>query len=68
MVRWFIIDSSGVLVVHTALLHTNEIILFSGNEHDQGQHDGNAIDQTRLFNCETLSLTNPGLPDTDVFL
>jgi hypothetical protein len=66
--RWFISNqTSEVLAVHAALLRTGRIIYFSGDEHDQGQHDRNQIDHSRIFDCTTLQIQVIASPSTDVF-
>ena len=64
---WVNGGNSQVLAVHAALLHTNEILYFSGDEHDRGQHAANLIDHSRLINCTTLLVTVIGSPTSDVF-
>ncbi|MQY27302.1 galactose oxidase early set domain-containing protein [Nocardia aurantia] len=55
-------DTKMILAVHAALLHTNEILLFGGDEHDPGRHFlGNhahptSIDTTRIYDCATGAL------------
>lgn len=56
-----------ILAVHAALLPTGEILSFGGDEHDQSEHDTGAIDHTRLFQCATAGMSNPGSPTSDVF-
>jgi hypothetical protein len=73
--RWFVLNNdSQILAVHAALLPNGQILYFGGDENDINQaelfeHQGNdsAIDHTRLFDCETSSLVNPGSPTTDIF-
>ncbi len=65
---WVLLDQkSQVLAVHAALLHTGQILYFSGDEHDKGQHDRNMIDHTRVFHCATLGVKAVESPTTDVF-
>jgi hypothetical protein len=56
-----------ILAVHSTLLPTGEILSFGGDEHDQSQHDSGATDHTRLYECATGHITNPGSPTSDVF-
>jgi hypothetical protein len=56
-----------ILAIHAALLPTNEILMFGGDEHSQAQHDANSIDHTRLFGIGTSSITTVPSPTTDVF-
>ena len=66
--RWFVLSQdSQVLAVHAALLHNGQILYFSGDEHDKGQHDRGQIDHTRLFDCETLGISPMTSPGSDVF-
>jgi hypothetical protein len=73
--RWSILDrNSEVLAVHAALLHTGQILYFGGDENDLTQaklfeksRDLAAINHTRLFDCTTFSIVDPGSPTTDVF-
>ena len=66
--RWFVTaQGAQVLAVHAALVRTGKIVYFSGDEHDQGQHDRNQIDHTRLFDCTTLQVQTVGSPTSDVF-
>jgi hypothetical protein len=66
--RWVLLNQdSQVLAVHAALLHTGQIIYFSGNEHDKGQHDKGLLDHARLFDCATLKVEYVNSPTTDVF-
>src|ERR1700730_15950313 len=60
-------EQSEVLAVHAALLHTGKILLFSGDEHDKGQHDRGQIDHTRLFDCTTRTVAGAPSPASDVF-
>jgi hypothetical protein len=71
--RWVVLGSnSQILAVHAALVatpaKTGVILYFSGDEHDQGQHDSGNIDHSRLYNCGTGNISNPGSPPgTDLF-
>lgn len=56
-----------ILAIHAALLPTNEILMFGGDEHSQAQHDANNIDHTRLFNIGTGAVSSIASPTTDVF-
>ena len=66
---------TGMLAVHAALLHTGEIILFTGNEFWGQEHNGLPPDyqpnyhHVRLFNCHTLAVSNVPIPTdmTDLF-
>src|SRR3712207_6625587 len=65
---WEIIaNNSEVLAIHAALLPTNEILYFGGDEHSQAQHNAGQIDNTRLFNLTDGSITTLPSPTTDVF-
>ena len=63
------LNYAAVLAVHAALLPTNEIIYFGGDEHDAAQWEQGDVDHTRLFDCDTLMVedVNPGSPTFDVF-
>ena len=55
-----------------ALLPTGEIIYCGGDQHDREQwrlhHDqGIPLDATRIFDCVTIAIRNPGSPTGDVF-
>jgi|GEM_PF-2240518 len=71
--RWTVLrGNSQILAVHAALVvtagKTGQILYFSGDEHDQGQHNRGLIDHARLFNCVSSVITNPGSPPrTDLF-
>jgi Domain of unknown function (DUF1929)/Kelch motif len=66
--EWNVLSqNTEVLAVHAALLHTGKILYFSGDEHDETQHDTGRIDHTRLFDCNTLAIQKIGSPTTDVF-
>lgn len=74
MSGWFIIaNSSGqavsaeVIAIHAALLHTGQILYFSGDEHDPTQNATNNIDHTRMFDCSTFSVGTESSPTSDVF-
>ncbi|MEV0372461.1 galactose oxidase early set domain-containing protein [Streptomyces sp. NPDC050636] len=72
-------DESGKLAVHAALLHTNQIVFFSGDEHDPGRHflgrtDRKHIDSTRIYDCRSGAVrilaspeVPPGAPAPDLF-
>ncbi|MEU9305075.1 galactose oxidase early set domain-containing protein [Streptomyces sp. NPDC048269] len=63
-------DESGKLAVHAALLHTGQIVFFSGDEHDPGRHflgrtDRKHIDSTRIYDCRSGAvriLASPEVP------
>jgi hypothetical protein len=68
IMKWTILpQSSEILAVHAALLHTGHILYFGGDEHDKGHHDTAQIDATRLFDCANLAVTRLPSPQTDVF-
>jgi len=60
-------QTTEVLAIHAALLHTGEIVYFSGDEHDKGQNEQGKIFHTRLFGCQSLSVKHVGSPGSDVF-
>lgn len=76
--RWFVVeDSNGddlkanAFAIHAALLHSSEIVLFSGSQHDpiQGRPRANppGVDHTEVFDCQTLSIRKIGSPEFDTF-
>lgn len=71
---WEIVSTnSEVLAIHAALLPTNQILMFGGDEHNAAQNQsGNVsdLDNTRLFNLApgaTPLIETIGSPTTDVF-
>jgi hypothetical protein len=48
-----------ILAVHAALLPNGKILMFSGDQHDPGQHHHGVFDQARLFDCQTFAITSP---------
>ena len=73
MARWDRAGDTDVLAVHAALLQTGHILYFGGNQfYMSAQREwlgGNrrAIDNSRLYNCATGEITNPGSPLADLF-
>lgn len=75
MPRWDVVtDNSMILAVHAALLHTGHILYFGGNQFNSHAHQSwvdtgelRFIDNTRLYNCATGEITNPGSPPSDLF-
>jgi Domain of unknown function (DUF1929) len=65
---WQIVSTnSQVLAIHAALMPTNDILYFGGDEHSQAQHNRNEIDNTRLFNVSSGAIITLTSPTTDVF-
>ncbi|KAL1918468.1 uncharacterized protein VTP21DRAFT_3128 [Calcarisporiella thermophila] len=65
---WIVLrNKSEVLAIHAALLHTGEILYFSGDEHDKDQNSRHQIDHTRLFDTNSLSVRRAPSPGSDVF-
>jgi hypothetical protein len=66
---WEIVsDNAEVLAIHAALLPTDEILYFGGDEHSLDQHNAGQIDNTRLVNvADYQSITTLPSPTTDVF-
>jgi hypothetical protein len=67
---WDPVINSEILAIHAALLSTNEVLYFGGDEHSRVQHEANQIDHTRLFNVATGAVSRPPTPSsptTDVF-
>ena len=60
---------TDILAVHAALLHTGEILFFTGNEFWGVQHTDKLYDHVRLFNCRTFEITQIAVPDniSDLF-
>lgn len=48
-----------ILGVHAALLHTGQIVYFSGDEHDPGRYSLGLFDHARLFDCTTFAVSSP---------
>lgn len=71
--RWIVLAAnSQILAVHAALVAASGkiplVLYFGGDEHDQGQHDRGQIDHSRLYDCNTGAITNPGSPPaSDLF-
>lgn len=71
--RWFVVeDDTGKdlkavsFAIHTALVHTGHIVMFSGDKHnpDPAPTDEN---QCELFDCASLTLRTIDAPTSDVF-
>ncbi len=57
---------AGILAVHAALLRTNKIVYFGGDQHDGSLNANSDVDHTRLFDCDTFQIdTVTGLPGSD---
>lgn len=58
-----------ILAVHAALLSSNKVVYFSGDQHDPGQFVHGLFDQARLFDCTTGAVTEcvPTEGITDLF-
>ncbi|APR79998.1 galactose oxidase-like protein [Minicystis rosea] len=81
MGKWIVLGDGAAratyaetLAVHAALLHTGQILYFSGDAFDRSfQHawatrkDFSAIDHTRLFDCVTFAVRTIGSPRADLF-
>ena len=66
--RWNLLtQTTEVLAIHAALLHSGEILYFSGDEHDKGQNERGQIFHTRLFGCQSLAVKHVSSPGSDVF-
>jgi hypothetical protein len=55
---------TDILAVHAALLHTGDILFFTGNEFWGEQHEQGIFDHVRLFNCRTFEITKVGIPSS----
>jgi hypothetical protein len=58
--RWLTIgdeNKAEILAVHAALLPTNEILYFGGDQHTSSLNQNGDVDHTRIFNCETHAVT-----------
>lgn len=62
-----VLEDAEVLAVHAALLPSNEVVFFGGDEHSRAQHDGGDIHNTRLFDVTANTVTDPGSPEADAF-
>jgi len=64
--RWFQVGGNAaaeILAVHAALLHTNKIVYFGGDQHTSSLNRSGDVDHTRLFDCTTYAITAvTGLP------
>lgn len=58
---------SQILAIHAALLSTNEILYFGGDQHHDAAHNDNNIDHTRLFHVVSKIITPVSSLTTDVF-
>jgi hypothetical protein len=70
--RWCAVGNSGkaeILAVHAALLPTNRILYFGGDQHTSSLNENGDVDHTRLFDCDTHAVTGvTGLPPSaDLF-
>jgi hypothetical protein len=59
--------NSEILAIHAAVLPTNEVLLFGGDEHSSAQHHANDIDNTRLYDIANPKISPMSSPTTDVF-
>ncbi|MDP9687696.1 UNVERIFIED_ORG: hypothetical protein J2W82_001352 [Pseudomonas mohnii] len=60
-------DHAGILAVHAAYMGFGKILYFSGDQHDPGNNQHHQVDATRLFDCTTFAVTDPGSPGYDTF-
>ena len=70
--RWISVgekDEAEILAVHAALLRTNKILYFGGDQHTAELNENGDIDHTRLFDCDSHAITKiNGLPSSaDLF-
>ncbi len=58
-----------IIAVHAALLVTNKIVYFAGDQHDPGQFAHGLFDQARVFDCTTgrVDRCQPTPEITDLF-
>ncbi len=54
-----------VLAVHAAVLPTNKVVYFSGDQHDPGQFANRLFDRARIFDCETGEV-QPCVPSNEI--
>lgn len=54
-----------ILAVHAALLPTNKVVYFSGDQHDPGQFANRLFDRARVFDCETAEV-QPCVPSNEI--
>jgi len=59
--------NTQVLAVHAALLHSQKIMYFGGDENDKGQHDSGNIEHTRFFDLTQGVVPFTKSPHSDVF-
>jgi hypothetical protein len=68
--QWIVFPAnSEILAVHATLMASPSgsggILYFAGDEHDRGQHERHQWDHSRLFDCATGAITNPGSPPSN---
>lgn len=58
-----------ILAVHAALLHTGEIVYFTGSQYSRQENIDKQFNHTRLFHCNTGQITPVDVPSnmTDLF-
>lgn len=60
-------NHAEILAVHAAYVGFGQILYFGGDEHDAGRAKNRQFDATRLFDCNTHSVTDPSSPPFDAF-
>lgn len=60
-------NHAEILPVHAAYMGFGQILYFGGDEHDPDRAKNHQFDATRLFDCSTYTVTNPGSPPFDTF-
>lgn len=74
--RWFSVEDehgadlqAKAFAIHAGLVHTGHIVIFSGDQHNEAQHEADPqnIDHCELFDCADLTIRKIDAPTTDVF-
>jgi hypothetical protein len=60
-------NHAEILAVHAAYMGFGQIVYFSGDQHDPDNNKNHNVNATRLFDCNTFVVSNPGSPDFDTF-
>jgi hypothetical protein len=66
-VPWQVVANSQILAVHAALVHTGQILLIGGDQHDPDLNVANDVFHTRLFDCTTHAVVSVPSPPFDAF-
>jgi hypothetical protein len=60
-------NRSEILAVHAAYMGFGQILYFGGDQHDPDNAKAHKIDATRMFDCNTFTVSNPKSPRFDAF-